>query len=256
MPVVSESRLPAHESRVPPAKDSSRISGMFDAIATRYDFLNHLLSAGLDRQWRKRAVEALQLTGGETVLDLCTGTADLALAATSAPQRARRVIGIDFSGAMLNIGKRKIAAENGAGAAVAVDLVRGDATCIPLSSATVHAVTIGFGIRNVEDVEQTCREIVRVLRPGGRLVILEFSLPRSPVLRNFYLSYFRQILPRIGRFVSKHPSAYTYLPQSVEAFPSPEQFSEQLRAVGFGTVRAVPLTFGVVYLFVAVKDAL
>jgi demethylmenaquinone methyltransferase/2-methoxy-6-polyprenyl-1,4-benzoquinol methylase len=228
---------------------------MFDAIAARYDFLNHLLSAGLDKQWRKRAVEALELTGRETVLDLCTGTADLAIAATSARQRAGRVIGIDFSGAMLKIGKKKISAEGG-DAAVAVDLIRGDATCIPLSSATVHAVTIGFGIRNVEDVHQTCREIVRVLRPGGKLVILEFSLPHSPVLRNFYLSYFRQILPRIGRLVSKHPSAYTYLPQSVEAFPSPEQFSEQLRAAGFGTVHAVPLTFGVVYLFVAVKDTL
>jgi demethylmenaquinone methyltransferase/2-methoxy-6-polyprenyl-1,4-benzoquinol methylase len=239
-----------------PAKESARISGMFDAIAARYDFLNHLLSAGLDKQWRRRAIEALQLTGREMVLDLCTGTADLALAASDARPRAGRVIGIDFSGAMLKIGKRKIAAGSGAGGAVTVDLIRGDATCIPLGSATVHAVTIGFGIRNVEDVDQTCREIVRVLRPGGRMVILEFSLPRSPVLRNFYLSYFRQVLPRIGRLVSRHPSAYTYLPQSVEAFPSPEQFSEQLRAAGFGTVRAVPLTFGVVYLFIAVKDTL
>jgi demethylmenaquinone methyltransferase/2-methoxy-6-polyprenyl-1,4-benzoquinol methylase len=229
---------------------------MFDAIAARYDFLNHLLSAGLDKQWRRRAIEALQLTGRETVLDLCTGTADLALAASDARPRAGRVIGIDFSGAMLKIGKKKIEAGSAAGGGVTVDLIRGDATCIPLGSATVHAVTIGFGIRNVEDVDRTCREIVRVLRRGGRMVILEFSLPRSPVLRNFYLSYFRQVLPRIGRLVSRHPSAYTYLPQSVEAFPSPEQFSEQLRAAGFGTVRAVPLTFGVVYLFIAVKDTL
>ena len=239
-----------------PAKESARISGMFDAIAGRYDFLNHLLSAGLDKQWRKRAVAALQLTGRETVLDLCTGTADLALAAVSGPQRARRVIGVDFAGAMLTIGRRKIAAAHtgGAGAsAPAIDLIRGDATCIPLSNASVHAVTIGFGIRNVEHAGQACREIVRVLRPGGKLVILEFSLPRWTLLRHVYLWYFRAILPRVGRLVSRHPSAYTYLPQSVQAFPSPEQFSEQLHAAGFGTVRADPLAFGIVYLFVAVK---
>jgi demethylmenaquinone methyltransferase / 2-methoxy-6-polyprenyl-1,4-benzoquinol methylase len=255
MPVADEARITAGESRMPPAKESTRIAGMFDAIASRYDFLNHLLSAGLDKQWRKRAVAALQLTGRETVLDLCTGTADLALAATGSPQGARRVVGIDFSPAMLEIGKRKIRAGDGVGPSTsAIDLVRGDAMCIPLGDATVHAVTIGFGIRNVEDVGQACREIVRVLRPGGRLVILEFSLPRSRVLRKFYLSYFRRVLPRIGKFVSKHPSAYTYLPQSVEAFPPPARFLELLRAFGFGTVRAVQLTFGVVYLFVAEKE--
>jgi demethylmenaquinone methyltransferase/2-methoxy-6-polyprenyl-1,4-benzoquinol methylase len=220
---------------------------MFDAIAGRYDFLNHLLSAGLDKEWRKRAIAELHLTGRETVLDLCTGTADLAIAAISVRQPARRVIGVDFSGAMLQIGQRKIVS--------GIDLIRGDATCIPLNDATVDAVTIGFGIRNVERAGEACREILRVLRPGGKLVILEFSLPRSTVLRHLYVWYFRQILPRIGRLVSKHPSAYTYLPQSVEAFPSPEQFSQQLRAAGFGTVRATPLTFGIVYLFVAMKDA-
>ena len=230
-----------------PAKESARISGMFDAIAARYDLLNHLLSAGLDKQWRKRAVAALELTGPETVLDLCTGTADLALAALSGPQRARRVIGIDFSAAMLRIGRNK------AGRAP-IALIRGDAARIPLDDATVDAVTIGFGIRNVEQPAVACLEIVRVLRPGGRLVILEFSLPRSKMLRNVYLWYFRQLLPLIGRAISRHPSAYTYLPESVETFPSPEAFADQLRAAGFGTVRAVPLTFGVVYMFVAVKD--
>ena len=224
---------------------------MFDAIADRYDFLNHLLSAGLDKKWRKRAVDALQLTGRETVLDLCTGTADLALAATSGQRRARRVVGVDFSAAMLHIGKTKI---DGAGAsAPAIDLIRGDATRIPLGDATVDATTIGFGIRNVEQPAMACREIARVLRPGGTLVILEFSLPRSSALRSFYLWYFRKILPLIGRVISKHPSAYNYLPESVEAFPSPDAFSQQLQDAGFGTVRAVSLTFGIVYMFVAIK---
>ncbi|MEO5742206.1 MAG: bifunctional demethylmenaquinone methyltransferase/2-methoxy-6-polyprenyl-1,4-benzoquinol methylase UbiE [Vicinamibacterales bacterium] len=233
---------------VPPAKDSSRIAGMFDAIAGRYDFLNHLLSAGLDKRWRRQAIEMLQLTGREVVLDLCTGTADLALAATSGQDRARRVVGVDFSAAMLQVGKTKIDSSTRA-----IDLVRGDATRIPLGDSSVDATTMGFGIRNVEQPALACREIARVLRPGGTLVILEFSLPRSPALRNFYLWYFRRILPLIGRVISQHPRAYNYLPESVEAFPSPGEFSEQLKQAGFGTVRAVPLTFGVVYMFVATK---
>lgn len=231
---------------------------MFDAIADRYDFLNHLLSAGLDKQWRRRAIETLELNGRETVLDLCTGTADLALAATSGRRRARRVVGVDFSAAMLQIGREKVGRPGLVGpvgsAPAAITLIRGDATRIPLRDAAVDATTIGFGIRNVEQPEVACREIARVLRPGGRLVILEFALPRSPALRSLYLWYFRKILPLIGRLVSKHPSAYTYLPASVEAFPSPEEFSQQLRDAGFGTVRAVPLTFGIVYMFAAVKD--
>lgn len=249
MPAADQSLIPNPQSRTPPAKEASRISGMFDAIAERYDFLNHLLSAGLDTRWRRQAVEVLQLTGRETVLDLCTGTADLALAATSGARRARRVVGIDFSAAMLKIGKAKIGGRH-----TGIDLIRGDAACIPLRDDAVDATTIGFGIRNVEQPAAACREIARVLRPGGTLVILEFSLPRSSALRNFYLWYFRKVLPLIGRAVSKHPSAYRYLPESVEAFPSPEAFSQQLRDAGFGTVRAVPLTFGIVYMFVALKD--
>jgi demethylmenaquinone methyltransferase/2-methoxy-6-polyprenyl-1,4-benzoquinol methylase len=232
-----------------PPKDASRISGMFDAIAGRYDLLNHLLSAGLDQSWRRQAIDALELTGQETVLDLCTGTGDLALAAISEQRRARRVVGVDFSRAMLQIAKTKIAD------APAIALLRGDATGIPLAASTVDAVTIGFGIRNVEDPVAAFHEIGRVLRPGGRLAILEFSLPRAKTLRSFYLWYFRRVLPMIGRLVSKHPSAYTYLPESVEAFPTPEAFAEQLRGAGFGTVRARALTFGVVYLFVAAKNA-
>jgi len=223
---------------------------MFDAIASRYDLLNHLLSAGLDKQWRKRGVAALKLSGRETVLDLCTGTGDFALAAAEPQSSARRVVGIDFSAAMLQIGKQKVERIPSS----RITLVRGDATRIPLRDASVDAATIGFGIRNVEEPRQACLEVLRVLRRDGTLVILEFSLPRSPMVRKFYLWYFRRVLPLIGRLISKHPKAYTYLPESVEAFPSADEFSEQLRSVGFGTVRAVPLTFGIVYMFVAVKD--
>ncbi len=226
---------------------------MFDAIAGRYDLLNHVLSGGMDTRWRARAVEALQLTGREIVLDLCTGTADLALAAAgSGRARARRVIGVDFAAAMLRLGLSKVR-RSGRAAPEPIDLVRADATQLPLKDATIDAVTIGFGIRNVERPEVACREIARVLKPGGTLVILEFALPRTPVVRSFYLWYFKHVLPLIGRVVSRHRSAYTYLPASVEAFPSPEAFVQTLRDCGFAAVRAVPLTLGAVYMFVASK---
>lgn len=223
---------------------------MFDAIAGRYDLLNRVLSVGFDRHWRARAINALELSGRETVLDLCTGTADLALAAIRGAERAQRVIGIDLAGAMLLVGKAKI---HSAGLCGSIALVRGDATLLPLKDGSVDAVTIGFGIRNVEQPAVACREIARVLRRNGKLVILEFSLPRTAVVRDFYLWYFRYVLPRIGRVVSRHPSAYTYLPESVEAFPSPDTFVAQLRATGFSSVKAFPLTFGIVYMFVAIK---
>jgi demethylmenaquinone methyltransferase/2-methoxy-6-polyprenyl-1,4-benzoquinol methylase len=223
---------------------------MFDAIADRYDLLNHLLSAGLDMAWRRKAIGALALTGREVVLDVCTGTADLAIAAATGRRRAKRVIGVDFSGAMLQIAKAKVARLTGASA---ISVVRGDATRIPLADASVDAGTIAFGIRNVERPAAACREMARVLRPGGRLVVLEFSLPPTAIVRGAYLWYFRNILPLVGRMISKHPTAYTYLPDSVQTFASPEAFLAEQRGAGFCTVRATPLTFGVVQMFVAVK---
>ncbi len=229
---------------------------MFDAIAERYDLLNRVLSAGMDKRWRARAVDALNLTGREAMLDLCTGTADLALAAATGAHRAKRIIGVDFAGAMLVLGKEKVRRAGLASSPpdrIPIDLIRGDAARLPLADASVDAVTIGFGIRNVEQPAVACREIARVLRSDGKLVILEFSLPRTSVVRSFYLWYFRRVLPLIGRAISRHPSAYTYLPQSVEAFPSPDAFEQLLRDCGFSAVRRHALTFGVVYLFVATK---
>jgi demethylmenaquinone methyltransferase/2-methoxy-6-polyprenyl-1,4-benzoquinol methylase len=221
---------------------------MFDAIAARYDLLNHLLSAGLDRRWRRRAIQALSLTGRERVLDLCAGTADLAIAAVQAQPPAARVIGVDFAQAMLRAGGDKIAARQ---LGDRIDLVRGDAAAIPLSAGVVDAITIGFGIRNVEDVGAACDEMRRVLAPNGRIAILEFAIPATPGVRPLYLWYFNHVLPLIGRLVSRHRAAYGYLPASVGAFASPAEFVTILRRHGFVDVSAARLTFGIVFLYTA-----
>lgn len=229
-------------------KTPGAIAAMFDSIAGRYDLLNTLLSAGLDRYWRRRAITSLALTGGERVLDVCTGTADVALDAARRRRGARRVIGVDFAGAMLARGAQKAAK---ADLARRIHLVRGDAMRLPVADGAVDAATIAFGIRNVEQPEVACRELWRVLRPGGRLAILEFGLPVVPAVRPLYLWYFRRILPRIGRAISGHRVAYDYLPQSVGAFPWGDAFARLLSAAGFFEIRARPLTFGIVYLYSA-----
>jgi demethylmenaquinone methyltransferase/2-methoxy-6-polyprenyl-1,4-benzoquinol methylase len=235
-----------------PALDKSprRIAGMFDAIAPRYDLLNTVLSGGLDRLWRRRAIQSLQLTGAETVLDVCTGTGDVALAAARPRRGARRVIGIDFAGAMLT---RAALKARDAVHGRRIDLVRADATRIPLAAESVEGATIAFGIRNVAQPELACREIWRALKPGGRLAILEFGLPVVPAVRPLYLWYFRHVLPRIGRAVSRHDAAYSYLPASVGAFPWGEGFADLLRREGFNNVKSRPLTLGIVYLYTAQK---
>ncbi len=228
-------------------KTPSRIAGMFDAIAPRYDLLNHVLSVGLDTRWRARAIAELRLDSGARVLDLCTGTGDLALAAANQGSGVS-VLGIDFAGQMLRLACKKIDA---LGLARAIRLVRGDATRIPLADGCCDAATIGFGIRNVVDPARALEEIARVLRPGGRLAILEFGQPRIPGIRTMYSWYFRYMLPLVGRIVSKHQSAYSYLPASVGTFPPPAEFAKAIAATGFSQVRAIPLTFGIVYLYVA-----
>ena len=223
---------------------------MFDAIAPRYDLLNHVLSAGLDRRWRDRAIEALALPPGARVLDLCTGTADLAIAATHLVAPVS-VVGIDFSREMLKLARAKLQDRQ---LGSSVKLIRGDATRIPLADASCDAATIGFGIRNVAQPDRALAELARVLRPGGRLAILEFGQPRVPGIRTLYSWYFRYLLPLVGRTVSKHRSAYSYLPASVGHFPPPPEFVRTIAATGFSQVRSVSLTFGIVYLYVAERS--
>jgi demethylmenaquinone methyltransferase / 2-methoxy-6-polyprenyl-1,4-benzoquinol methylase len=245
-------RVPDPGSPIPD-KAPARIAGMFDAIAPRYDLLNHVLSAGIDKRWRTRAIRSLQLTGTETVLDVCTGTADVALEARRGGPSGRpaaRVLGVDFAGAMLTLGLRKVRA---AGEAQRIALVRGDAMRLPVPDASADAATVAFGIRNVERPEVACAEMARALRRGGRLAILEFSVPRVPGVATLYLWYFKYLLPLVGRLVSGHGGAYSYLPASVGTFPPPHEFVKILRQAGFDEVRADPLTFGIVYLYTARK---
>ena len=233
-------------------KSPTRIASMFDAIAPRYDLLNGVLSGGLDRYWRRRAIRSLGFTGAETMLDVCTGTGDVAIAAARVRRGARRVLGVDFAGAMLTRALEKTKARHLDGR---IRVVRGDAMNLPVPDETVDGVTIAFGIRNVAVPEAACAELLRVLRPGGRLAILEFGLPVVPAVRPLYLWYFRQVLPRIGRVVSRHDAAYSYLPASVGAFPWGDAFARILRAQGFNNVMARPLTLGIVYLYTASKGA-
>jgi demethylmenaquinone methyltransferase/2-methoxy-6-polyprenyl-1,4-benzoquinol methylase len=221
---------------------------MFDAIAGRYDLLNHVLSAGIDRHWRTRAILSLRLTGCERILDLCTGTGDLAIAAVRAQPSAARVVGVDFSGAMLRVGDRKLRSQH---VDNRIAMVQGDAARIPLADSSVDAVTIGFGIRNVQDMDAACAELCRVLKPGGRLAILEFAVPTRPVFGAFYGWYVNGVLPRIGRALSRSDSAYAYLPASISAFATPDEFVKILRRAGFSAISPIRLMLGSVILYTA-----
>jgi demethylmenaquinone methyltransferase/2-methoxy-6-polyprenyl-1,4-benzoquinol methylase len=233
------------------SKEPAKIAGMFDLIAKRYYALNHLLSAGMDKRWRRRAVRELKLTGRERVLDVCTGTGDFAIEAmTSTTGRAREVVGVDFSAQMLRYMKPKLAALS---LSPSIHIARGDAMKLPVPDASIDAVTIGFGIRNVAEPGVALRDFHRVLRPGGSLVILEFGFPWIPGIKQAYRAYFKYVLPVVGRMISRHTEAYSYLPASVAEFPSNDAFVKLLRQAGFASVRAVPLTTGIVYLYVAEK---
>lgn len=229
-------------------KSPAKIAGMFDAIAARYDLLNTILSGGFDRYWRRRAIASLRLTGRERVLDVCTGTADVAIGA--ARRGAARVVGVDFSGSMLAHGLQKV---RSAALGDRIQLIRGDAMNLPVESASVNAATIAFGIRNVQKPEVGCGELYRVLKPGGRVAILEFGMPGSRLFGPIYQWYSRHILPVIGRAVSRHEAAYTYLPESIGAFAYGAEFARILSTAGFSQVEARPLMFGAVYLYTGVR---
>jgi demethylmenaquinone methyltransferase/2-methoxy-6-polyprenyl-1,4-benzoquinol methylase len=225
-----------------------QMAKMFNNISPRYDFLNHLLSLGIDRVWRKKAIHLLKPLNPKFILDVATGTGDFAVQAiTLNPQK---ITGIDISEGMLAIGRKKIQRLK---LSPRIELLAGDSENLQFTENTFDAVTVGFGVRNFEDLGKGLREIHRVLKPGGMLVVLEFSRPRKFPMRQLYNFYFKNILPGLGRLISNDKSAYTYLPESVEAFPDGTDFEMILKTVGFKEIACKPLTFGISSIYTARK---
>ncbi len=227
----------------PGAPEKAAVRSMFDRIAPRYDLLNRLLSGGTDVRWRRRAVDFLELDPPLRVLDLCTGTADLLVEAVSRDPRSSG-LGVDFAQGMLVRGARKLERRGLCGRA---RLASGDGEQLPVRDGRFDAAVVGFGIRNIGDPLRALGEVHRALRPGGRFVVLEFSMPEG-LLGKLYRTYFTALLPRIGRLVSGDSSAYSYLPASVQAFPKPQAFAALMEQAGFVSVRIQPLTFGIACL--------
>lgn len=230
----------------------SPIATMFDRIAPTYDALNHLLSFHIDKVWRRKTARTVEQHHPADILDLATGTADLAITLARRNPQAR-IIGIDISEKMLEIGKDKVIKH---GFSQQIDLMTGDAADLPFPDNHFDCVTVAFGVRNFEDLETGLREIHRVTKPGGTVIILEFSMPERFPVKQVYHFYFKRLLPSIGRRVSKDPEAYRYLPESVERFPKPSAFQSMLSSVGLKTIQSIPMTCGIATLFHAEKASM
>ena len=224
--------------------DKQYVRSLFNAIAYRYDLLNHLLSGGIDLYWRRRAIEHLRSDGPRSILDVATGTGDFALAALRL--NPDRVVGVDIAERMLAIGEEKIRSR---GLTDRVAFQQGDAEQLQFDDGTFDAAIVAFGVRNFENLNRGLREMARVLKPGGRVIVLEFSRPRTEPFRHIYMWYFRTLLPLIGRLVSGHAGAYAYLPDTVMRFPEGSAFLEQLGASGFDDLSEERLTFGIATMY-------
>jgi len=221
-----------------------QVAAMFNNIAWRYDFLNRFLSFGIDRTWRKKAILVLKKEKPQLILDIATGTGDLAIEALRL--HPKKIFGVDISEDMLTLGRRKIKKKN---LQDRIELLAGDSENLFFEDNKFDAVTVAFGVRNFEHLEKGLSEIYRVLKPGGTAVILEFSQPSSLLVRKLYHFYSSTLCPLIGRLVSKDASAYSYLYESVEAFPYGEAFQKILEGTGFAAVKIKPLTFGVASVY-------
>ena len=228
----------------------SPIAAMFDRISPKYDALNHMLSLNIDKVWRKKTAKIVSKTQPKTILDLATGTADLAIAMAKHNPQAH-IIGLDISGKMLEIGKEKVKLQN---LENQIELHHGDAASLPFEDARFDAVTVAFGVRNFEDLSKGLSEMHRVLKTNGQAVILEFSLPERFPIKQLYNFYFKHLLPNIGKWVSKDGNAYSYLPHSVEKFPKPSDFCNILGSFGLKNCQIKPLSFGIATLYVANKE--
>jgi demethylmenaquinone methyltransferase/2-methoxy-6-polyprenyl-1,4-benzoquinol methylase len=227
-----------------------KIQQMFGAIAPRYDFLNRLLSFGIDRRWRTKAVRLLKYREGSRILDVATGTGDVALEIALRTPDSVKITGADFCKEMVDLGAVKVAASP---YAARIDLKVAACEDLPFANETFDSVTIAFGIRNVVDRRLGLAEMWRVTRPGGRVIILEFSTPRSLLFRQLYYFYFRRLLPVVGGLFSRY-NAYKYLPDSVLEFPSQEEFSRMMSEAGFRNIHLHELTFGIATIYVGEKE--
>lgn len=227
-----------------------QVADMFNNIAPKYDFLNRFLSAGIDKKWRRRAIKELNKEQPKIILDVATGTADFAIEALNI--NPEKIIGIDISAKMLDIGREKItqkALDN------KIELLLGDSEQLPFENNTFDAVTVAFGVRNFENLKQGLAEILRVLKPGGTLLVLEFSNPRKFPVKQLYRFYSKFILPTIGWLVSRDKAAYTYLPESIKVFPDGQNFLDICTSVGYAETKWIPLTMGICSIYIVKKHA-
>lgn len=225
------------------------VRAMFSDIAPRYDLLNHLLSFNVDRRWRRKAIAALQWERAPAglYLDLCAGTLDVAAELSARPGFAGRIVGADFAEPMLRAGREKVSGQP-------VHPVTADALALPLPDASCAGAIVAFGVRNLADLDAGLREVARVLKPGARYVILEFTTPRSAIVRYGYQLYFHHVLPRVGGLISGNRGAYRYLPESVAHFPTESQLADRMRLEGFRDVQWQSLTFGIAAIHVGIRE--
>ena len=225
-----------------------QVATMFNNISKKYDFLNHFLSLGIDIIWRKKAIRLLKNSQPKQILDIATGTGDFAISALKL--NPTKVIGIDISEGMLSVGREKIKKK---GLQDIIELKLGDSENLEFNDNTFDAYTVGFGVRNFENLEKGLTEMLRVLKPNGNAIILEFSKPKTFPIKQLYNFYFNKILPGIGNLVSKDSNAYTYLPESVNAFPDGEEFIKILTNIGYQNPKSITLMFGIASIYKATK---
>lgn len=242
---MAQSVTPYQDSKL---NKKQQVAKMFNSIAWRYDFLNHFLSFGIDRYWRRKSISMLINHRPQLILDVASGTGDLAIAALKL--NPLKVYGVDISEDMLKIGREKLRKKN---LQDKIELLEADSEKLIFEDNKFDAVTVGFGVRNFENLEKGLAEMLRVLKPSGKVVILEFSKPKSAIIRSLYSFYSSKICPWLGNMISKDPVAYTYLNKSVEAFPEGENFATILKRTGYKEVGIRPLTFGVATIYTGTK---
>jgi len=230
------------------AEKKEQVAEMFDNIAGSYDFLNHFLSLGIDKMWRNKAIKSLEEVSPKKMLDVATGTADVAGA--SMKLKPESITGVDISNKMLDVGRTKIAKK---GLTDTIQLEWGDSENLPFDDNTFDAITVAFGVRNFENLDAGLSEMYRVLKPGGKMAVLEFSKPNRFPIKQLFSFYFKNVLPTLGKLVSKDNRAYTYLPESVQVFPERKNFTNILERLSFKQTTCEPLTFGIACLYTAKK---